>query len=256
MAIVAAAYECHECSVHYPRCDCDCRGRLFAVVCLSLAVGSEAPGSRLRAGGGCDGQASQGGEREVKGGPNDFAVFSVFTIFPSPCHVRLALCRWIGSWRELDGCWSSRRTAESRWFNRFVALHGVTAASPSVTKTDVFVCGFLGFFFCLTLAPTPRWRDCAVSCCGRRGRRRSSRGLDWRLSSPARCRMATTSTGRRVEVDRERQVLDVGPSQQTGGGVLGLQILARGTSSFFSSSFQIARWFKSENVNRAKTPFF
>lgn len=83
MAILAAAYECH-CgavnhqrgrSVHYPRRNCGCRGRLFAVVCLSLAVGSEAPGSRLRAGGGCDGQASQSREREVRGGSNDFAVF-------------------------------------------------------------------------------------------------------------------------------------------------------------------------------------
>lgn len=83
MAIVAAAYECHRGaanhqrgrSVHYPLRVCGCRGRLFAVVRLSLAVGSEAPGPRPRAGGGCDGQASQGGEREVKGGPNDFAVF-------------------------------------------------------------------------------------------------------------------------------------------------------------------------------------
>lgn len=82
MTIVAAAYECHRGavnhqrgrSVHYPCCDCGCRGRLFAVVRLSLAVGSEVPGSRLRAGGGCDGQASQGGEREVKGGPSLFSV--------------------------------------------------------------------------------------------------------------------------------------------------------------------------------------
>lgn len=99
-------------------------------------------------------------------------------------------------------CHFARRRAASRQHH-----------CPSLKK-DVFV---WVFFFCLTLAPIPRWRDCAVSCCGRRGRRRSSRGLGWRLSSPARCRMATTSTGRRVEVDGERQVLDVGPSQQTGG---------------------------------------
>lgn len=106
-----------------------------------------------------------------------------------------------------------QRVAGSTGLSLCTTTSSVTAASPSVTKTDVFVC--------LTLAPIPRWRDCAVSCCGRRARRRSSRGLGWRLSSPARRRMATTSTGRRVEVDGERQVLHVGPSQQTGGGCWG-----------------------------------
>lgn len=128
--------------------------------------------------------------------------------------------RRIGSCKGPQSSSKSLRTAESRWFKRFVCsctwphLHiGVNLRGGERTNRCVLWQPYLCASTCSLIL---RWKTCILSWWrwGKRGR--SSRVSSWKLLSILLSHALTTSTGRWEEADGIGQVMNISLSEQRG----------------------------------------